>query len=1266
MYILTIFLASIILPGSFSDIFQFRDKFSPSVLKSSSPKEKGHHLWTSNGPYGGNISSMTFDDKYIYIGLMGNGIYRRLLEGTDSWEPIRGGLEYSTPYSLLATGPDSLFAGLECGGLWYTIDGGLEWIQDSSIPETLSVNVIFEYNTDTLLIGTGHSGLYRSFDGGLLWEKVGGPLGDTVKSTTFTRSSNDTNYIYLGTDRGVYKSSDFGNTWSEITIPDTVSSVTKLGWYSGFLYLGSMEGLYYRDIYGWQSTDFNGYVSDFVRLGDSIFVASYGNGIAVLPLNRSGYELRNSGLLYKMVNSIKVQNENLLAGTWGGCFFSVNNGETWDEMDEGLNANIIWDLKVNPITKKSVYAVSFGGLYKSMDNGESWLRYGTIPDVTPFSSISINPQDSSNILIGGYSGIYRTENNGETWDVISMGDTSVLDIEIDPLDSNRVYAAAEGAFLKSTNNGKSWTLTDSEKTYYDVEICKQASETLYIATDKGMFKSDDFGVSLYPINDGLPSGPFSKVEIDGYNPSLVYAGLKSSELTSLYFSTNGGRNWLPTNFPGGSVEGIKTTWGIPFHLFSSSVENEVFLSFNKGDEWLDISPATHSYSFSLDFSPILHTLYLGNLSGVYTYTDTLSPFLNISYPDSFSPDGDLVSDEMKFNIHTSDTNGIFYWNGSIFRDTNVIEDYEEFGAPDSIKWDGFNKNGILEKDGVYRAKLNVYDGFFNFDSLSKFFILSKEPMVSGVDKATATSQGRKIAVDESGRIHAVYTSFNPEEVFYVNSIDGINWSEPLDLSNSKVNSSLNPCIVINKDNMVFVFWEEHIADSSDIVYQRYEDGKWLNEPENLTNSPGLSKKPSSIETPDNNIHLVWEEKEDNQIYYLRYKISAGKWGDITRLTSTSGVSRDPFIIDFNGLYVFFSDNTYHINNFDIWWKHYNGNQWLQEEVLSSTPGNSFSPFAVRDSTNKMNLFWSNSTDGNFDIYYSLFRADSGWEADTNLTQTEKDSEKPTASIDSLNNISLFWQEGSEIFKLVKNNQSIWQSVVDLSGTPDVSSTNPSSSLRGDLIWTEGTSSPYKIKYSEYIAQVYDEIPPLFFIILADSCFIGDSLIVNLSSDELLEKTPDVWLSDNAGDSIKFTVIEEQINEYSAHALISGLSSGRGNLNISGSDMFGNTEDTTLNVWIKTKGNLMPEDSCFAFPNPTRKEYVKFMVYLNQSAHLKIEIFTLTGRRIKTLVNKDFNGGELHKLRMPVSDMGSDIYIFRAEASTGDEKKVIMKKFGVIR
>jgi len=1226
---------------------------------------RGDHIWTANGPYGGYINDIACDSNYVYIAPLMNGVYRYESGG---WTPRRAGIEYATVLSILGFGRDTIFAGIDRGGLWQTIDGGLNWVQNNTIPDTISVNTITRYSTNTLFAGTEYRGIFRSLNGGLIWSKVGGLLGDTVNTKTFAR---DTLNLYLGTSgNGIYISGDLGNIWNTLPSPDNF--VNKLGFYTRglarFLYAGCDNGLYYRLLGVWHATNLFTEIADFVLKGESLFVATAWGGVFVGRLGDSLFFPRNNGLIYNFLNSIEITGDTLLAGAWGGFFYSADNGQNWHERNDNLNTSVIFDIEVNPQNRHSIYSISFGGLYKSSDNGDSWQRWGAIPDLLFLTTLAINPQDTNIIFIGSYFGIHRSLNGGMSWQFLPIGARIVTDIEIDRTNPSRLYATTDSFFFKSINNGDNWIPSDTGLYYNDVVICSQATETLYVATYQGVYKSINFGEDFFPMNTGLPGDPINKVNMDGLFPWFVYAGLKSIQigLPSIYRSTDGGFNWSPTGFPENSVMGLKTLKDVPFYLLASSAESKVHISLDGGNSWLNISPnLPGNLSFSLGINPELHTAFLGNLSGVYSYTDTTKPIISVSAPDSFSPDGDSIEDRIKFNITASDSHGIFYWRISIHRDTIVCLDFEGFGILDSVFWwNGFNSAGILQRNGIYECRVRAIDGFFNIDSTIKVFRLNKKPLVSGVNWATSFPQGRKVAFDNTGRIHVVYTTFRLEEVFYTNSTDGINWTEPIDLSNTRNSFSTNPCIVIDANNTIYVFWEEQVADSHDIVYRQYIMGNWQTI-RKVTQTPDPSMNPSITVTLNNDLHLVWQEASpNNDVFYRRYNAFNGQWDPQFNVSQTLGISRDPFIIAENGLYVFFSDNT-SPPNFEIRYRHWDGSVWRPESSLTSTSSNSYLSSAISDSFGQIHLFWVDSTPGNFDIYYKKFTPGLGWSQDTNLTQTIAKSHYPTASVDSLNNIYVFWYESGDIYRKIKDHQLGWLDSFNISNTL-AGSRFPSSSIGCNLVWTEGDFAPYSIIHHKEIISSPDSIPPRFTISAPDTCYIADTLLIHFAANETLDTLPYVTLKDTLGDTLQFTVFEDSNLYYAARVFVAELEKGRGGFTISGRDLAGNPADTTQTIWIGTKGRLLAKDFCFAFPNPTKKDYIKFTFLLNQNAHLKIEIFTLSGRKIHTFIDSDYMGGKIYVQQMSVKNLGSDIYIFKATATVGNEKETVMKKFGVIR
>ncbi|MEW6042555.1 MAG: hypothetical protein AB1633_13635, partial [Elusimicrobiota bacterium] len=73
------------------------------------------------------------------------------------------------------------------------------------------------------------------------WEKTRG----TYAGKTLSMEIDLDGFIFIGTDQGVYKSIDQGNSWEKIGLDSLC--VTRLAFNDSFLFAGTNKGLYYRD-----------------------------------------------------------------------------------------------------------------------------------------------------------------------------------------------------------------------------------------------------------------------------------------------------------------------------------------------------------------------------------------------------------------------------------------------------------------------------------------------------------------------------------------------------------------------------------------------------------------------------------------------------------------------------------------------------------------------------------------------------------------------------------------------------------------------------------------------------------------------------------------------------------------------------------------------------------------------------------------------------------------------------------------------------------
>lgn len=1429
---------------------------------------RGDHEWTASGPEGGYVNDFLLNNGFLYTAPLLNGAY--WFDGAQ-WAPRRSGLEHENIVAFAGVGPGSLLAGLEGGGLWRSTNAGQDWNQNPSVPDTLSITALMRCDAATFVLAADHGGFFISIDVGATWTKPSDFL-DTMEVRSLAHDNTTPPTIYCATyGQGLFSSSDLGATWNDRTEPNLL--LTKIGHFNDggvdMLYAGTSTGLFYGDAALWHATVLQGLpITDFALANDStLVVATMGAGVFIGPLGDSLFVPIGTGLLYQTVTALEIAADTIFAGTCGGVFFTTDNGATWVERNGGLDATIIWDFATNPEHTPSAYAATFGGIFRTSDNGATWERFGTIPPLPAFTSIAVSPFDSMDIIVGGVYALQTSYDHGLSWSDFAIGYDWVNEVEWDPTNLDLVYACAGNNLFRSIDNGANWQGVDAGRGYHDVAVCLQAPETVYVATNSGVWKSNDHCAngSLYPVNGNLPAQPVACIQMDGFFPSMVYAGFEPPcpAAGALYRTVDGGAYWDTASYPELSVSEIITRPGLPFYLFAASYDSRVLLSLDGGTSWSYINPlfAGANMSLALGGNHELHTLYLGTLSGVFAYSDTIRPSLILAVPDSFSPDGDGLDDELVSVVAAQDTHKILYWNVSVYRDTVLIAERVGFGRPDTVRWDGFNGQGELVRNGDYYAVCYVIDGFLNYTVDTAYFAVCKRPMISGKATATQGAVARKV-VSDGVNVHVVYVTYDPGEVFYTWSTDsGLTWSEPMDLSNTRDAYSINPCLVVDTLHRVYVFWEEEwAADSHEIVYQRLAGGSGLVGPRRLTTTAEPSITPVAAVGPDNDIHLAYQERSGQQeVIYLRYDAYLDDWGAPYNVSNTGGVSRDPAIVaQGSDVCVFFSDNT-GSPSFDIRYRRYSGAGWLAESTLSVTSGQSLGAGAVADDQGILHVAWADSTGGNAQILYKHSRP-AGWSPDTNLTGNAAASTRPGIGIDRLANVLVCYEAEGDVWRIVREHQQGWLPALNVSA--DGISRYPSASLQGEVVWTRNNTSPYDVVL--FREPVTDTLGPSFDITVDDTLELGDSCHASILVDENLQALPQAWLLDSGSDSLAMTVTQDSARAYHGSVVVDGLTIGSGVLRVRGTDEAGNagmadtavyidsldssvpifaitapdtclvrdtlaisftaseplqglpqaalrgTQDTiALDVveltptsfsasayvpvialgsgWVRVSGtdsagnpgaadsaividsvaiadtlppqfsiitpsiayigdtitvvfdvneqlaqvpaafftgagrdslalevfedsllhyhaavplvgwdsgsahvrivgqdltgnvtdtirsleidywgDFFPADSCFAFPNPTRENYVRFMFYVNRNAHVTFEIYTLSGRKLATVVEGEYEGGILHTETMSVAQLGTDIYVFRAIASAEDEQEIIVKKFAVAK
>lgn len=336
--------------------------------------------------------------------------------------------------------------------------------------------------------------------------------------------------------------------------------------------------------------------------------ASGMGGVVASPEERYPADLY-SGLRWRNIGPFRAGRVNAVSGVigqpntyyfgsvGGGVWKSMNSGRTWTPIFDSQPVASIGGIGVAPSNPSVIYvgtgeadmrdSISFGnGIYKSSDAGRTW-KYAGLDKSRQISRILIDPRNPDVVLVAVLGhvygphperGVYRSRDGGSTWQKVLFknDDVGAIDLAFDPTNPRIVYASLwnvrrppwfiyapangpGGGIFKSTDGGSNWQqLTVGLPTEGVGRIGLAVSPTnrnrvyaIIDAKDGGLYSSNDAGATWARISaDARVWGRgwyFNKVTADPKEPETVYV-----QNTSVYKSTNGGKNWTPIKgAPGG-------------------------------------------------------------------------------------------------------------------------------------------------------------------------------------------------------------------------------------------------------------------------------------------------------------------------------------------------------------------------------------------------------------------------------------------------------------------------------------------------------------------------------------------------------------------------------------------------------------------------------------------------------------------------------------------------------------------------------------------
>lgn len=312
------------------------------------------------------------------------------------------------------------------------------------------------------------------------------------------------NTLFECNDGGIYKSTNGGSTWVDIT-----------------------NGMQISQFYSISSSQTNSAIISGGRQDNGSLVISSGTEVAM-----SGGD--------GMITHIDYSDYNYLYTSYvnGKIYRVISSPYSVDTISDNIpdTGTGVWltPYLIDPTTPTTLYA-GYSEVFKSTNRGNTWAQISNFGFGVGLNYLSVAPTNSNYIYAAWPYAIYMTSNGGATWSNITgalpVSNQFISSIKVDPTNANSVavtfsgYTANEKVFV-TVNAGTSWinaTNTGLPNLPVNcVEMDKYGGD-LYVGTDLGVYIYDGSLGAWSQYGTGLPNVVVTDLDIQ-YSSSKLRVG----------------------------------------------------------------------------------------------------------------------------------------------------------------------------------------------------------------------------------------------------------------------------------------------------------------------------------------------------------------------------------------------------------------------------------------------------------------------------------------------------------------------------------------------------------------------------------------------------------------------------------------------------------------------------------------------------------------------------------------------------------------------
>jgi photosystem II stability/assembly factor-like uncharacterized protein len=438
------------------------------------------------------VRSFAVLGRWLYVGL-GQGVFR----SSDSGKTWRKTPINNVRVSVVLSFGNRLYAATQ-RGVYCSEDSGATW-QERNQGLTMAylngdVNsgwvyglTVFSHGQDTSILVAIPNGLYRSRNHGITWEQVSRAFHGRSYFARFCLWGG-TSSIFLSADEGLVRSNDTGKTW-QILETGLNTGIRALVAKHRVISVGTNRGVYH-------STDAGkNWFSNNEGLQDLAVSA-----LAITEPVRAGHPVSHA-LPDSVQSAASFPQALLLAGTNTGKLWwrtaptpttTANAVESAESVESRWRAVESFPA-ASPIRaiacRDSLWFVgTAAGVWRSTNAGQTWLpvTQATLSKAVVNTIVADTAQPAT-WFVGTSEGLYRSTDDGRTWMLAQLPRSVQMVLRQTLTTGSLLIAASNDGLWHSTTNGLTWTLLQATAGLKVLALGAMDS-TLFASTEQGLWR----------------------------------------------------------------------------------------------------------------------------------------------------------------------------------------------------------------------------------------------------------------------------------------------------------------------------------------------------------------------------------------------------------------------------------------------------------------------------------------------------------------------------------------------------------------------------------------------------------------------------------------------------------------------------------------------------------------------------------------------------------------------------------------------------------